>query len=90
MASGTPIVCSDRRPMPDILGEGGLYFDPEKPETIEAAISTAVSSPEMRGRLALEAYNKAKGYSWSKCAEDTLAFIHEIAIQKLHASEFKR
>ena len=31
MASGLPIACSNRGPMPEVLKDGGVYFDPEKP-----------------------------------------------------------
>src|SRR5204863_6991078 len=31
MASGLPIACSKRGPMPEILGNAGVYFDPDKP-----------------------------------------------------------
>ena len=34
MASGLPIACSDRGPMPEILRDGGTYFDPENEVTI--------------------------------------------------------
>ena len=27
MASGLPIACSDRGPMPEVLGDGGVLFD---------------------------------------------------------------
>ena len=29
MAIGLPIACSDRGPMPEVLRDGGVYFDPE-------------------------------------------------------------
>src|SRR5690606_24895104 len=34
MAAGLPIACSDRGPMPEVLQDGGAYFDPEDPEAI--------------------------------------------------------
>ena len=30
MGAGLPIACSNRQPMPEILKNGGEYFDPEK------------------------------------------------------------
>ena len=29
MASGLPIACSNKGPMPEVLGSAGVYFDPE-------------------------------------------------------------
>src|ERR1044072_295908 len=38
MASGLPIACSDRGPMPEILEDGGVFFTPESSESIAQAI----------------------------------------------------
>jgi glycosyltransferase involved in cell wall biosynthesis len=48
MASGLPIACSDRGPMPEVLGEGGVYFDPEKPSSIAAAVRSLVKDTTLR------------------------------------------
>ena len=37
MASGIPICCSNRGPMPEVLGREGCYFDPEVPASIALA-----------------------------------------------------
>lgn len=46
MASGIPIVCSEYRPMIDILGDAWVYFDPENSDSISGAILTLIESPE--------------------------------------------
>ena len=38
MASSLPIACSNRGPMPNILGENGIYFDPENINSISEAL----------------------------------------------------
>ena len=38
MASGLPIACSDRGPMPEVLQDGGVYFNPEDCKSIVFAI----------------------------------------------------
>jgi len=40
MASGLPIACSNRGPMPEVLGDAGVYFDPEDPHDIARALRT--------------------------------------------------
>ena len=44
MGARLPIACSNRQPMPEILGEGGEYFDPEKSDTIYDAIIKLIHS----------------------------------------------
>ena len=68
MAAGLPIACSRRRPMPEILGAGGLYFDPLRPEEIAAALRQLAADAVLRGRLATEAHDRARRFSWTLCA----------------------
>jgi glycosyltransferase involved in cell wall biosynthesis len=82
MAAGLPIASSDRGPMPEILGEAGIYFDPESPESIADALRLLVQSPPNRLRLANLAWSKAQAYSWRKCANDTFAFLAKVAATK--------
>lgn len=79
MASGLPIACSRRGPMPEVLGEGGLYFDPESEADCAAAMETLFASAPLRARLAAEAFARARRLSWARCADETLALIREAA-----------
>jgi glycosyltransferase involved in cell wall biosynthesis len=75
MAAGLPIACADRGPMPGVLGDAGLYFDPERPQTIAHAIKTLFGDADLRTSLAAKAYDRAAGFSWARCADETLAFL---------------
>ncbi|MGA2228428.1 MAG: glycosyltransferase, partial [Syntrophobacteraceae bacterium] len=79
MASSLPIACSNRGPMPEVLGDAGLYFDPESPEQIAGAIRELMTGHEKRSECAARAYEYAKQYSWERCARDTFAFIAGVA-----------
>lgn len=82
MASSLPIACSNRGPMPDVLGDAGLYFDPESPEQIAGAIRALVTGPEKRSECAARAYEYAMQYSWERCARETFSFIADIATKE--------
>jgi glycosyltransferase involved in cell wall biosynthesis len=79
MAAGLPIACSNRGPMPEMLGDGGVYFDPEDPPDIARAIRELIDSPELRTEKAWASFERAKTYSWARCARETLGFLAEIA-----------
>jgi glycosyltransferase involved in cell wall biosynthesis len=79
MSAGLPIACSNRSVMPELLGDAGVYFDPEQPAEIASAIRTLFDSPELRSRLARESFKKAKNYSWARCADETFSFISQCA-----------
>lgn len=79
MAVGLPIACSDRGPMPEVLQDGGVYFDPENPDSIAAAIIDLITNHDNRSRLASRAKQLAGQYSWMRCAHETLAFTAQTA-----------
>lgn len=79
MACGLPMACSKMGPMPELLAEAGVYFDPERREEIAAAVSSLMLSAELRGANARAALARAQQYSWKRCADDTFAFLAEIA-----------
>lgn len=75
MAAGLPIASSDRSALPEVLGDSGVYFDPEQPDDIARALRTLVGDPSLRAQLAERAYERARQYSWERCARSTFAFI---------------
>src|SRR5262249_2447943 len=79
MAAGFPIACACRGPMPEILGDGGVYFDPEDPASIAEALRSLVLDATLRERCAETAYRRARAYSWTRCAMQTFEFLRGIA-----------
>lgn len=79
MAAGLPMACSDRGPMPEVLGSAGVYFDPEDPESIAAALRKLFFDGEARTRMAKAACDRAAHFTWQRCADETFAFLAKIA-----------
>ncbi len=79
MAAGLPIACSNRGPMPEVLGEAGVYFDPEDSEDIARALGKLLASQELRAEKAHMAFERAQQYSWRRCADETFAFLTSVA-----------
>jgi glycosyltransferase involved in cell wall biosynthesis len=77
MAVGLPIVCSNRGPMPEVLGDGGIYFDPTDAESIADAIENIIQLPELRSAIAGRAKSLSEQYTWRRCADETWRFIEE-------------
>jgi len=75
MASGLPIACSDRGPMPEVLEDGGVYFDPENPDSIAAAIESIIINRDMRILIAKRAKELSKQYSWQRCKSETFGYL---------------
>jgi glycosyltransferase involved in cell wall biosynthesis len=83
MASGLPIACSDRGPMPEVLQDGGTFFNPESSESIKQAIYQIINDPILRQRTIKKSLNLSSEYQWSKCAEETIGFLTETCKKEL-------
>jgi glycosyltransferase involved in cell wall biosynthesis len=81
MASGLPIGCSKRGPMPEVLGAAGVYFDPEQPADIAGALRELIATPELRTQLAHMSCQQAQQFSWERCAAETFQFLVEVKKQ---------
>lgn len=78
MASGLPIASSNFGPMPEILGENALYFNPYNVEEIYNSISRLIDSSKLRTELALRSYLLSKSFSWGTCTSATFNYLHKI------------
>lgn len=79
MAAGLPIACSNRGTMPEVLGDAGVYFDPEKPAEIAEALRRLIEDSDLRAKKAELAFQRAKEFTWERCARDTFEFIVQVA-----------
>ena len=84
MTAGLPIACSNKSPMPEILGDGGVYFDPEDPAKIASALHELIVSPDAREKYAAAASERVRPYTWERCADETFSFLRKITCA--HAS----
>jgi glycosyltransferase involved in cell wall biosynthesis len=80
MASGIPVACSNRTGLPDLLGDGGEYFDPEDCTQIASAIARLCADGVRRRQCAERAMRYAREYTWSRCAEKTFDFLRDVAV----------
>ncbi|WP_436418412.1 glycosyltransferase family 4 protein [Petrimonas sulfuriphila] len=78
MASGLPIVCSNKQPMPEFLKENGFYFDAKNVDSISNAIEEMFLNPEKRESMAKRNFEEVKKYSWEITANETFSFLEEI------------
>jgi len=79
MASGLPVASSDRGPMPEVLGDGGVYFDPEDSVSIASAIERLIQDENLRESVSRSAMKLAGAFSWERCADETWTFLRDTA-----------
>ena len=66
MTQAVPIVCSNQSSLPEVLQDGGLYFDPSNYIDLSSKIDLLINEIALREKLSQNALNISKQYSWSK------------------------
>ena len=76
MGSGMQIACSNFSPMPEILGNGGIYFNPVKPSSIAEAVRNLIVSKKNENKNSNYIKNIAEKYKWENTAYLTFDFLN--------------
>lgn len=69
MSCGVPVLSSDRGSLPEVVGDAGLYFDPEDISAIEDCVLRFLKNPDLQQKLAAAALPRAAAFSWDRAAE---------------------
>ncbi len=77
MASGVPVVVSNRDSLPDVCAEAGTYVDPEKPEAIAAAIGSLLRNAELWKQKSALGLQRARLFTWQRSADQLLQVFRE-------------
>ncbi len=72
MVQGAPVIASDRSSIPEVVGDAALLAPPDMPEAWEQAMLAILSSPGLRDDLARRGKARAAGFTWERCARETL------------------
>lgn len=73
MACGTPVISSRAGSLPEVIGDAGIFFDPNHVESIAHAIQALRDDPDERERLGRIALRRARQFTWSNAARSLLA-----------------
>ena len=79
MAAGVAVVTSNASCLPEIAGEGAMLADPRSPGEIASALTRLLESESLRNELGRRGKERAAGYRWQKCAEQSLDFFRHVA-----------
>jgi glycosyltransferase involved in cell wall biosynthesis len=78
MQCGAPIIASSRASIPEIVGDAGVVFDLEAPETFGALLRELLEDEPRRKTLAANALERSKLFSWRRTAQETLAVYEAV------------
>ena len=78
MASGVPVVASNRAALPETCGSAAVLVDPDDGAALAAALVRVVSDEELRLRLVREGRRRASYLTWDRAAAATDTVISEV------------
>ena len=79
MQCGTPAITSNTSSLPEVVGDSGIMLDPQDKDGLCQSILDIYRNSSLREELSLKSIERAKQFSWSKCAQETIA-AYEIAL----------
>ena len=74
MASGLPIACSDKHPMPEFLKDGGYYFNANSVDSIKKAIINLIEDKDALKKIK-QNLNNVRNLKWEETSKKTFNFI---------------
>lgn len=78
MACGTPVIVSNGGALPEVVGDAGLIFSLEKPDTLEQEMERCLSDENLRMSLIEKGLARAKNFSWQNTADLIWKTLNEI------------
>ncbi len=78
MGAGCPVLCSNRGSFPEIVGEAGIYFDPEDVDHMQSVMEKALFDDTLLGEMVKRGYGRSSMFSWDRSARQTLALYRSL------------
>jgi len=76
--SGVPVVCSSAGSLPEVAGEGALYFDPLSIADMVEKISKVASDRDLQETLRRKGQINVGRFSWEQTAQKTLEVYEQV------------
>jgi alpha-1,3-rhamnosyl/mannosyltransferase len=79
MASGTPVICSDASSLPEVVGDCALMHQPDDVDRLCEHLTTLINDNTVHLKLSQQGPVRAQQFSWSHCADRTIAAYKQVA-----------
>jgi glycosyltransferase involved in cell wall biosynthesis len=81
MASGTPVVASNRGSLPEVVGDAGLIVEPDDIEAIAGAVVRLITDSQLRADMIARGIDRARQFTWERTAQLTLGVYRAVAAE---------
>jgi len=77
MSCGCPIITSNNSSLPEVVGNAGIMIDYDSDEQHIEAYEKYYFNPELRKEYSQKGLERAKHFSWQKCADKMIEIIKQ-------------
>ncbi len=77
MACGCPVLCSNTTALPEVAGDAALLINPCDKKELARGMEMIIEDIELRNMLINRGLQRAKDFSWEKCAEETMKILEK-------------
>lgn len=78
MASGVPVVVSNRSSLPEICGDAGNYVNPDSPQNIADVIDNLIDNEGLRHEKILAGLRQSKKFRWEFSSNELMRNVWEV------------
>jgi glycosyltransferase involved in cell wall biosynthesis len=82
MGCGCPAVVSTHASLPEVCGEGALYFDPTEPQEIARVIQNVIQNPQLKTELIEKGRKRIEAFDWDQTARGYMNLFQQLAEAK--------
>ncbi len=79
MACGAPVIGARAASIPEVIGEGGLLFDPLSVDELVQMMERVFDDPGLQQSQREYGLRRASRYSWDRCGASTLRLYRSVA-----------
>ena len=78
MKTGVPVIASNRPPIPEVVGDAGIYFDPTSGEELSTALERVLYDSNLRSQLIQKGRQNLGRFSWIENAKRTCEIYRRV------------
>jgi glycosyltransferase involved in cell wall biosynthesis len=90
MSCGTPVLASNSASIPEIVDRDDLLFDPNDSKKLSKKIQLLLADDELRHSISEWGTQKAKAFSWSSTARQTLDLYKLVCSESNHNKQIDK
>ena len=81
MSCGTPVICSNRTSLPEVVGDAAISLDPDDTRAIVEAMRSVLTNSELQADMRSRSLQRASLFNWGKTAAETVTAYEEAYIR---------